>query len=369
MRRESMFLILIGLLLALISPAVTAAASGTGAVFTLSNRHATNEVLVWMRAANGDLVAAGSVATGGTGAGAGLGSQGALTLSSNHHWLYAVNAGSDDVSVFRVDGTQLTLKDVEPSGGNKPISVTSLGDIVYVLNAWGGGSIQGFRRDSAGMLTQIAGSNQPLSQTGTQPAQIGFAPDGEHLVVTEKATNRITFYSVGADGAAGPPQWRDSSGTTPFGFEFAGNGTLVVSEAFGEAPDASATSTYKFRQNGTLKILDGSVASSETSACWVAITRSGRYVYVTNHVSGTVTGYTLSETGDLALLDADGVTASTGPGSGPIDPALDASSKHLYVLQDGDHAIAIFDRLADGSLVDRGEITSLPAPAVGLAAY
>ena len=292
-----------------------------------------------------------------------------MTLSANQRWLYAVNPRSDEVSVFASTGRSSTLMEVAPSGGDRPISVTALGKIVYVLNAGGDGNIQGFRRNRMGMLTPIAGSNEPLSQAAAAPAQVGFAPNGEHLVVTEKATNLITFYRVGADGAAGSPRSRPSSGQTPFGFAFASNGTLVVSEAAGEAPDASATSSYKFRQNGNLRILDGSVANTETASCWVAISGGGDYAYVTNFGSGSVTGYSLSPTGDLELLDADGVTASTGTGSGPIDAALDQSSEHLYVLQGGDDAIAIFDRMADGSLVDRGEITSLPANAAGLAAF
>jgi 6-phosphogluconolactonase len=338
-------------------------------VFTLSNDPAGNEVLVWKRAANGDLVAAGAVATGGTGTGAGLGSQGALTLSRNHRWLYAVNPGSDEISVFRVHATKLTLVEVAPSGGDMPISVTARGRLVYVLNAGGDGNIQGFRRSNSGILQPIAGSNEPLSQAAPDPAQIGFSPDRIHLVVTEKATNRITFYKVGPHGSAGPPDWRASSSPTPFGFEFTRSGTLVVSEAVGGAPDASVTSSYRFRPKGNLRIVDGSVATTETAACWVAITGDGRYAYVTNTGSGSVSGYAISGSGELKLLDSDGVTASTGAGSAPIDAAFDRASKHLYVLNSGTDAIAIFRANADGSLDDRGEVSSLPDGAAGLAAF
>ncbi len=369
MRRQSILFVLAGLLLALVTPAVSAAGSAKGAVFTLSNDPDGNRVLVWERGANGVLLAAGAVPTGGTGTGGGLGNQGALTLSRSHHWLYAVNPGSDEISVFRVHGTHLTLVEVAPSGGDMPISVTVRGRLVYVLNAGGNGNIQGFRRNHFGILTPIAGSNQPLSQAGSAPAQIGFAPNGRQLVVTEKATNRLTFYNVRAGGSAGPPAWRSSSGDTPFGFEFARNGTLVVSEAFGGAPDSSAASTYRFRPGGNLKLLDGSVATTETAACWVVLTRNGRYAYVTNTGSGSVSGYSLSSAGDLSLLDADGVTASTGAGSAPIDAAFDRSSRHLFVLLAGTDAIAIFRARADGSLEDRGQVTLVPHGANGLAAY
>jgi len=97
MRRRHFLVVVAGLALALISPGIAAAGSGQGAVFTLTNSPAGNRVLVWERATNGSLLATGAVPTGGTGTGAGLGSQGALTLSNNHRWLYAVNPGSDEI--------------------------------------------------------------------------------------------------------------------------------------------------------------------------------------------------------------------------------------------------------------------------------
>lgn len=369
MRPRSFLLVIVGLLLALVSPTVAAAGAGGGAVFTLSNQPAGNRVLVWERSANGQLSQVGAVPTGGTGTGAGLGSQGALTLSTNHRWLYAVNPGSDEISVFRVHGTYLKLVEVAPSGGDMPISVTARGRLVYVLNAGGDGNIQGFHRSRFGILNPIAGSNEPLSTAAPDPAQIGFSADREHLVVTEKGTNRITFYDVKANGSAGAPEWRASSGDTPFGFEFTRHGTLVVSEAFGGAPDASVTSSYRFRPNGNLKVVDGSVATTETAACWVAITDDGHYAYVTNTGSGSVSGYRISANGGLMLLDSDGVTASTGAGSSPIDAAFDRPSRHLYVLLAGTHSIAIFGAMADGSLDDLGRVMSLPDGAAGLAAY
>src|SRR2546430_6410732 len=84
------------------APPVAAAADAPGAVFALTNQVAGNSVATFARAADGSLTWAGSVATGGTGAGSGLGSQGALALSDDGRWLFAVHAGSNEVSAFRV---------------------------------------------------------------------------------------------------------------------------------------------------------------------------------------------------------------------------------------------------------------------------
>ena len=72
-----------------------------GAVYALTNAPTGNEVVVWDRADDGSLTPAGSYATGGLGSGAGLGSQGAIILSKDNRWLFAVNAGSNDISSFR----------------------------------------------------------------------------------------------------------------------------------------------------------------------------------------------------------------------------------------------------------------------------
>ena len=125
---------------ALSGAGAAAAAGDNGAVYTLTNSAAGNEVAIFNRAADGTLTAAGSVSTGGLGTGAGLGSQGALTLSRSGRFLFAVDAGSDEISSFRVDGARLTLAGVVPSGGLLPVSVTEHDGLVYVLNAGGTGT-------------------------------------------------------------------------------------------------------------------------------------------------------------------------------------------------------------------------------------
>lgn len=72
-----------------------------------------------------------------------LASQGSLTYDPRSGELYAVNAGSNTVSAFSVRGDHLTLEQVVSSGGTFPVSVAARGDLVYVANALGGGSVQG----------------------------------------------------------------------------------------------------------------------------------------------------------------------------------------------------------------------------------
>ena len=350
-----------------LSPSLSNSSNSVGQVYTASNSVAGNAVLAYDRAADGSLTAAGSYPTGGTGSGGGLGNAGGIIVDGN--WLAVVNAGSNDVSLFRVNGDgSLALADRVSSGGTHPISVTISQSVLYVLNDGGSGNISGFEISSTGDLTSIPGSTRPLSSGASGPAQIEFAPGGNQLVVTEKNTNIISTYAVDHDGVATGPTTTPSSGMTPFGFGFDNKGTLIVSEAFGGAAGASAVSSYDGSANGTWTVISPSVGTTETAACWIAVTNSGRYAYTTNTGSGTVSGYAVHQ-GALTLLDASGVTGTVGPGTAPSDMALSRDSRFLYVRAGGTAQIAIFSVGSDGSLTAlSGWISGLPASFNGLAA-
>jgi 6-phosphogluconolactonase (cycloisomerase 2 family) len=340
-----------------------------GAVYLMSNAAGPNEILVFERAADGSLTAADPVATGGEGTGAGLGNQGALALTDNGRWLVVVNPGSDDVSVLRVTAHGLVLTDRAPSGGDQPISVTVHRDLVYVLNGGTPNSISALRLGNNGKLYPMPGSSRPLSGEAVGPAQIGFSPTGRVLVVTEKGTNMLTTYRVGRRGWASGPTSTPAAGETPFGFAFNRLGLLIVSEAFGGAPDASTVSSYRVGFDGSVRVLDGAVPTTETAACWIAISKNGRYAYSTNGGSGTISGVRVGFRGNLELLDDDGVTGDTGAGSTPLDAAFSGNGRYLYVLTAGLSEVSVFSQGADGSLTALPGAGGLPATANGMAAW
>lgn len=343
-----------------------------GAVYTMTNDASGNEVLVFHRTAHGHLIAGGAFSTGGQGSGDGLGNQGALALSAGNRWLFVVNPGSDDVSVFRVGRHGLTLIDREPSGGQRPISVTSDRDLLYVLNA--GGAVGGSDTITAlvvgpdGTLSPLAGSTRFLSAANTGPAQVSFSPDGRFLAVTEKGTNLIDTWHVGQDGLASGLVSNLSEGATPFGFAFGKRDQVIVSEAAGGAADASSVSSYLLEGDGTLQVVSSAVPTTETAACWIVITNDGRFAYTTNAGSGTVSGYQIAFDGTITLLDADGVTGDAGAGSGPIDMAVSNDSRNLFTLNGGNQTIGAFRVHADGSLSPLPGVAGLPPGSNGLAA-
>lgn len=339
-----------------------------GKVFTSTNA-ANNELLVYSRDESGALNLVTKAATNGQGTGAGLGSQGAVTLSQDGRFIFVVNARSNTVTTFALHGHDLRLMSVVDSGGLVPISVTEHEGLVYVLNAQGAGNIAGFRNHH-GNLTPVSGSHGALSAAGgTGPAQVGFSTDGDVLVVTEKATNKLVTYRVKADGGVSVPTVTPSAGATPFGFAFDRRDHLVVSEAVGGAVNASTASSYKFSDWLTARptLVSGQVATTQTAACWVAITPNGKFAYTTNAGSGSVSSFAITPlTGRITL--SQGVAGSTGAGSAPIDAAVSADGRSLYVLGAKSLAIASFEIQRDGQLIAGAVAGGLPAGTVGLAA-
>jgi 6-phosphogluconolactonase len=337
-----------------------------GDVYTLTNDATANSVVVYRRSADGTLTASSTVLTGGRGTSAGLGSQGALVLSENRRWLFAVNAGSNEVSSFRVSGDSLTLVSIVPSGGLRPVGLSVHDDLVYVVNADGGGNVSGFTVDD-GELIPLAGSTRVLSGAATTaPAQVEFNPEGNVLVVTEKATNLIDTFRVRRDGTLSTATVTRSAGITPFGFAFNDRGVMVVSEAAGGAAGMGTASSYRLSSTGVPVVVSGAVREGQSAPCWVAIPRSGTIAYVTNTASGNISAYSIDRRGALALLN-DGVTVSTGMGSGPLDMAISPDDRYAYVLTGGNGGVSEFRIGARGELTPIGTVSGLPARPAGLA--
>lgn len=338
----------------------------SGKVFTSTNAVSANELLVFAQGSDGQLTLLTRLATQGQGTGTGLGNQGGVTLSRNGRYLFVVNALSNSVSTFAVRRDALTLLSTVASGGLRPVSVTEHDGIVYVLNADGAGNVAGFR-NAHGELKPLANSVRELSASGgTAPAQVGFNPDGEVLVVTEKGSNKLTTYRVRQDGGIDAPVVTASAGMTPFGFAFDRRGNLLVSEAFGGAANGSAVSSYGFESWASAKpvLISASVGTTQTAACWVVVTPGGRYAYTTNTGSGTISSYAVQKSGKLLL--AKGIAATAG--SGPIDAAMSGNGRNLYVLNSRSQTISSFLVGRDGSLGNASSAAGLPAGANGLAA-
>jgi 6-phosphogluconolactonase len=338
----------------------------TGAVYLQTNDAAKNEIIAYDRAADGSLTYVGAYQTGGRGTGEPhLPSQSSVLLTENGHRLLVVNAGSDEISLFAVEGKGLRLENTASSGGSTPTSIAVRGDLVYVLNN-GSASIDGFAIKD-GKLDGLPGSKRPLSEEDADGAQIAFSPDGETLVVTERGTNSISAYAIDERGYAEGPTTIPSAGQTPYGFDFTKGGALVVTEAFGGDVGKAAASSYAVASPGTLKPVSGSVGDTRSEVCWAAVTKDGRFVYVTNFGDSTISSYVVGSDGEIELGEA--VAASTRLGEAGIrDEAISSNGQFLYALDADAQKVHGWNVGPDGRLAEIGGFAGVPATVAGLAA-
>src|SRR6201981_3857205 len=219
--------------------------SVAGAVFVRNNSADKNEIISFARAADGSLQQAGRFATGGRGTGGvtdPLESQGSLTLSQSHSLLFAVNGGSSEVSVFQGHVSHLSLVDKKLTGGAEPNAVAQHGGLVYVLNVGGSSNVVGFTVSANGRLSQIPDSIRFLTTNNSEAASLAFSPDGQFLVVTERATNNLDVSRVQADGTLSPIVVNQDAAPGTFAVTFAPNGAALVSET-GPAGGNNASTT------------------------------------------------------------------------------------------------------------------------------
>jgi len=337
-----------------------------GGVYLQTNDAAKNEIVAYDRAADGSLSYVGAYETGGRGTGKPhLPSQSSIVLSDAGRWLLVANAGSDDVSLFAVEDAGLRHAHTVSSGGSTPTSIAVHERLVYVLNN-GSATIAGLVLEN-GKLEPLAGSTRPLSGDGADGAQIAFSPDGRTLVVTERGTNSISAYAIDERGYADGPATIPSAGQTPYGFDFTGEGALVVTEAFGGDIGKAAASSYAVAAPGQLTPVTGSVGDTRSEVCWAAVSKDDRYVYVTNFGDCTISSYSIGEDGAIELAEA--VAASTRMGKAGIrDEAISSNGRFLYALDADAQKVHGWSVGADGRLAEIGAFEGVPPTVAGLAA-
>ncbi len=329
----------------------------SGEVFVQTDNTSGNAIVVYHRNDDGTLTQAAQYATGGLGgilSGSVVdhtASQGSLTYDREHGLLYAVNAGSNTVTVFEVHGDHLIRHQVIGSGGSFPVSVAARGHAVYVLNARDGGSVQGFLRVGSSLI-RVPSWHRALGLDATQtpeftstPGQVAFTPDGRQLVVTTKGNgNDIDVFGVTPGGApSAAPVVNADPGAVPFAVSFDSGGHLAVAEA-----GTNSVATFTVGRNGKLTLVNRA-ATGQMATCWIA--RDGSLFYASNAGSASVSGYADFGSGALHAL------GNTAANAGTVDAVASPDGRHLYVQGGANGTVAEYAVHANGALTEIGSVT------------
>ena len=326
-----------------------------GFVYTNLNTAPMNTVAGFARHANGTLrpLPGSPFTVGGVGAGATVGSQGALQAARGGRFLLVANAASNNISVVAVDDDG-SLRPVAgspfSSNGTMPVSIAVHDDLVYVANAGdGGANYTGFRLGENGQLKPLAGSTVSVPD-GSSLGDVLFNGTGTILVgarVTyqkpgSSTAGAIDSFRVGSNGllsaAPGSPYAAPIDGPLGSAFRTTNSWQLFVTLAHG-GPDKGAVQAYSVTRDGVLTPIGAPVGVNQTATCWGAVLPNGRYFYAANAGSDSIS--VLSIAPDGSLTDEGYTTLKGGPGLGTFDIGIDPAGRTLYVVDTAKGEISV----------------------------
>lgn len=344
-----------------------------GVVYAMTNAASGNQILVYVRDAIGRLrhVPGATASTRGSGGSVTaavdpLGSQGSLVYDETSQMLFAVNAGDNTVTAFDTGavGFPLRVQVRVPSGGFIPVSLAVSGNILYVLNAGGTGTVTTFAIGNDGTLSQAGSLDLGLPPSATAPpfdqiaapGQVGVDALARHLIVTHAGGQEMLVVSLDDDGVpTGPLVSTRTPGAGPFSFGVTRYGTVLVAEA------ASASVSAFDPPSGTQPLVAtaSAIGTGQSATCWIVVHEDG-YAYVANTGSSTLSRYRYTRTGHLELEQA--VAGSAG--AAPTDLTLAHDGDFLYSLNaaSGDISGFSIDR-ETGELTPVNTVGGLPAAA------
>jgi 6-phosphogluconolactonase (cycloisomerase 2 family) len=362
-------------------------------VYVMKNQAAGNTIAVFKRGGDGSLSLLQEVPTGGLGSGPGtfpppapngtpgpngIDSQDSLVITDDGRFLIAVNPNSNDVSVLEVIRDGLRLVDRVPSGGIFPVSIAHHHNLIYVLNGGamphsntGTPTLRGFRLDHEGKLHEIHGSTILTGPNGSQPTDTVFSASGKILIISEQTTQTIKVFRVGDGGLLQESSSFLANNSAPVAVAVGPHGIVGITEGAISGPripipNGSTVSSYRVTDEDTLELVSKSVPTDQTAACWLRFTPDGRYAYTGNTGSGSVSSFSVSEDGELTLLNP--VANFLGFESIPIDLSITPDGKFLYIIGSFIGTIRGYQIENDGSLIPVASFSGLPISMQGIVA-
>lgn len=312
-------------------------------VITSTNDSLQNEIVGYRRNSDGKLDSIFTLSTFGKGINAPLRSQNALLWTKDGRFLLVCNPGSNDVSVFKVDGENVTFLNKYSSGGQMPVSITQYKDLIYVLNSGHHGILSGFNLTQDGVLNPIPGINIEVDTMVCGPAQASFTYDGTGIIVTCRSTNKIIGFQMSKDGIPVGKTKISSNSEVPYGFDLDEDGKIYVTEA-----RQSGISVYQWKDGKNVEKLFDLAKDLHTAACWVKLTKNRKYAFVSDADPKNIAGFQIAKSGQCSLIKADGKSASTEDTPTEL---LIVNDQFLYVSSVRNSAIEVFQIDGSGNLM------------------
>jgi len=317
-------------------------------VYALSNNVSGNQVYVYTaNLNNGSLTYAYAIPTGGKGAGL-THSQDSLVRVGNY--LFAVNGGSNSLSLFYINGTNATNVTFVQSAnvqGSQPVSIAvapaNIANWVCVGTTNLNLTISCFTYNQTG-LTYLPGWTRYLGQWSNDSSyplsQISFSPNAAFLVAQIKghSDGTIIYRIINGNLSASPITTPSGSSTSPlgpgsYGFVFTGDNSVLTTDS------TVGLITYSIGTLGNL--LNGSNHSLTPPApsgyCWIVASPLTKdyYAISATHITevsvGSNNNITQKATSAVAYNLSEATIISTTSG---VD--------YLYILSESHEGVTQF---------------------------
>jgi 6-phosphogluconolactonase (cycloisomerase 2 family) len=208
-------------------------------------------------------------------------------------YLYVANAGSDDLSVFRIDsdtGVPTPLSPASYPAGASPsaLMIDRSGPFLYAANSGGSNGISGFTITGSGGLTPIAGSPFP-SSGGVSVLALGG--DGQFLYAAIASGGAATIVGFNVD-----PNTGALTALPDFPLALPSCRYIVADQAGVYLYAAGGTNVFGYRidqKTGALDPLPGSPVGVGAEADTLSVDPTNQFLYVANGSARTVTGFAL----------------------------------------------------------------------------
>src|SRR6266404_545393 len=334
---------------------------GTGRrsfVYTITNPDGPNMIAAYEASpSTGLLIFLATYPTGGRGTGRLVDSQSPLVVSPEGTMLFAVNPGSDDISVMAIkdDGSLALVNEPVPARGVEPASLALKNNLLYVANkgdAANPPTYSGFFVEATGSLTRI--KPRITLAIGDNPTQVLFTGDDSMLIGIRFGSGGIDCFSVRSNGRLRfLSELNNQRGPFAAVFNSTAVNRLIVADA--RLPGAS---TYLVSEDGSLSLADAISNAPERAACWIVAHGDGNRVWVSNTGTNSLSLYTIGVGGELSLA---GTHSTATFGRTPFEIALDPEGRFLYQLNIGAanqsiNALRVTGSIEDAGLVDIGAI-------------
>lgn len=335
-------------------------------VYVIANPTGPNYVTAYNRnQQSGALTLLGSYATGGAGLVSTefVGAQ-ANSLVFNNGRLYAINPGSNDISIFLVqpDGTLRLAHAPVPSGGIGPETIAIHDHLLYVGNDGNSTTppnITGFLIDDD-RLRPINGSTVTLN-IGDHPADLRFSKNGNFLVGSLADSGIIDVFRVRDDGTLfRTAELHDQPGIVGLAFN-----PVHPNKLIGTLANFPGVKSYVISADGEITTLSAIQDTATIDSCWIATNKAGTKAWVTAPLSSSIILYTIDPQTRLTRVSSHDTSSF---GFTLTDLVMDESESFIYAMKPLSGSVHIF-RLtgseSEAGVADAGDVV-VPAPPAGI---